>query len=214
MKHPALKPAVAFLLLVALCVVGRLVSQVPNFTPVAAAALFAGFFFRRRWVAACVPVVAMVASDAIIGSYHPGVMATVYAALVFPVLLAGWLSGRGFMLRVAVASLACSTIFFLSTNAAVWLTAYPQTWDGLAACYLAALPFFKYTLSGDLVWSLLLLGGYAWATARASGKAEWFAPATGLQPVANWPQPPALGAAAAVADRAPLPARRRPARGS
>ena len=38
---------------------------------------------------------------------------------------------------------------------------YPLTLSGLAACYVAAVPFFQNTLAGDLFYSGLLFGGFA-----------------------------------------------------
>ena len=40
---------------------------------------------------------------------------------------------------------------------------YPVTPAGLAACYVAAIPFFQNTLAGDLVYATLLFGGFALA---------------------------------------------------
>jgi hypothetical protein len=55
------------LFLVVLCVDMRLVPHVSNFSPVAAAALFAGATFSRRALAVAVPLAAMLVSDAILG---------------------------------------------------------------------------------------------------------------------------------------------------
>jgi hypothetical protein len=43
-----------------------------------------------------------------------------------------------------------SLLFFLLSNFGVWLYWYPSTWSGLLACYLAALPFYRNTLLGDI----------------------------------------------------------------
>ena len=40
---------------------------------------------------------------------------------------------------------------------------YPNTWEGLVACYVAAIPFFHNTLLGDAVYSTALFGGLALA---------------------------------------------------
>jgi hypothetical protein len=36
---------------------------------------------------------------------------------------------------------------------------YPRTVEGLAACYVAAIPFFRNSLAGDLLYTGLLFGG-------------------------------------------------------
>jgi hypothetical protein len=43
---------------------------------------------------------------------------------------------------------------------------YPMTWGGLLACYVAALPFFRNTLLGDLGYAALMFGSYYWLEQR------------------------------------------------
>jgi hypothetical protein len=54
------------------------------------------------------------------------------------------LSQKATALRVVLAVLASATSFFLISNFAVWIggTMYPHTASGLAACYVAAIPFY------------------------------------------------------------------------
>lgn len=158
-----------FAVLVVCCVAARLLPHPPNFAPVAAAAMFAGFFFGRWWLAAGLPVAVMLTSDFALGWHLPGVMATVYAALVAPVLWRAVLRRRLTALRVGGAAVGNSLLFFLTTNLAHWYFGiwFPHTLDGLIACYAAALPFLKYTLLGDLFWSAALFGAYAWACGAA-----------------------------------------------
>ncbi len=67
--------------------------------------------------------------------------------------------------RLATVSLASSTLFFLVTNFGVWLQGglYPLTVAGLVDCYVMAIPFFKTTVAGDLVYSAGFFGLYALA---------------------------------------------------
>jgi hypothetical protein len=55
--------------------------------------------------------------------------------------------------------------FFLITNFGMWLFSgfYPLTSAGLAACYVAAIPFFQNTVAADLFYAALLFGGFALA---------------------------------------------------
>ena len=62
-------------------VAARLLLHLPNVSPIAASALFAGMMLRRRTLAIVVPLAAMLIGDAIMGFYHWQVMAVVYAAL-------------------------------------------------------------------------------------------------------------------------------------
>jgi len=148
--------------LVGLDVAARLLPHAPNFTPVAASALFAASILRVRALSLLVPVAGMVLGDAVLGFYDWRVMASVYAALSLPACaacLSGRLRGPRMMVPVM---LSCSLSFFLITNFAVWAfgSMYAASLDGLIACYVAALPFLKYTVAGDLVWAGVLFGGF------------------------------------------------------
>jgi hypothetical protein len=48
-----------------------------------------------------------------------------------------------------------SLIFFLVSNFGVWLIGYPKTLDGLLLCYTMAIPFFGYSIVGDLFFGFL-----------------------------------------------------------
>ena len=50
----------------------------------------------------------------------------------------------------------------------MWLLSdlYPRTMEGLVACYVAAIPFFRNTLVGDLLYAGALFGGFALAERR------------------------------------------------
>src|SRR5262245_36955428 len=146
--------------LVALDVAARLLPHAPNFTPIAASAVFAGTILRSRALALAVPLAAMLVSDCVLGGYDWRVTAVVYAALMLPALLA--VAARRFRASSAIVPvvLSSSLIFFVTTNFAVWAWSgmYPPTLSGLVHCYVAALPFFQNTLCGDLFWTALLFG--------------------------------------------------------
>jgi hypothetical protein len=150
--------------LVALDVVARLAPHAPNFTPVAASALFAGAVWRSRSLALAVPLAAMLASDFILGGYDWRVMGVVYAALALPALLGRWGRARGAIVLVPLA-LFSSLFFFATTNFAVWMFSgmYAHDLAGLIHCYVAALPFLQNTIIGDMFWTILLFGGW-WIT--------------------------------------------------
>lgn len=167
-----------FLFLEALIVMGRYFPHATNFTPAAAAGLFAGFWFRNRLVAAAVPLTGMLLSDLLIQQYYPwATMAIVYAAMTLPALFGPMLRRRSQGMaakvgKVTLGAVSASVLFFLSTNLAVWLFdgIYAHNWAGLTACYAAAVPFFRFTLGGDLMFSILLFGGYALITRFATRK--------------------------------------------
>ena len=45
-----------------------------------------------------------------------------------------------------------------------WFGTYERGLAGLWHCYVAAIPFFRYTLTGDMIFAVVLFGGYALAT--------------------------------------------------
>ena len=67
--------------LVVLDVVARLLPHAPNFTPVAASAVFAGMIFRSGTLAIATPIAAMLLSDFILGPDDWRIMSVGYAAL-------------------------------------------------------------------------------------------------------------------------------------
>jgi hypothetical protein len=63
-------------------------------------------------------------------------------------------------LRVAAGVIASATSFFLLSNFVVWVGGgmYPHSAAGLAACYVAALPFYANDLISTGVLSAVLFG--------------------------------------------------------
>jgi hypothetical protein len=146
-----------------------------GFTPVAAALLYFGARGSRRqlWV----PFGLMIASDVLLNKFvyayplgwdQPVVWAW-YAAIL---LLGTQLHENSGWLRVAGAALASSVSFFILSDLAVWAfgTMYPKTWSGLVSCYVAALPFFRRGLAGDMLFTAVLFGLPALATMVARHK--------------------------------------------
>ncbi|MFD2572127.1 DUF6580 family putative transport protein [Spirosoma soli] len=144
----------------------RLVPHWPNFTPVAALALFGAATFERKWLGLAAPLAAMLLSDALIG-FH-GSMGAVYISFGLTWLLGLWALQRPSAVNIAAASVVSSILFFLITNFAVWYGSmfYPQTAAGLLICYTAGLAFYNGTsfflngLLGDLFFNAVLFGSY------------------------------------------------------
>lgn len=179
--------------------------DIPNFAPVAALALFAGYFFRWRMVALALPLCIMAISDwQIERTYAWWQTAIVYGMLALPVFLRGTLrrhfqptqkSWRGSLASVAgllTCSLGGSIAFFIVTNG-ICLGWYEPTVAGVLHCYAAGLPFFKYTLAGDMGFALATFGSYAvamsyFASRKSSGTDLQVRPSMqrdGALPIAN-----------------------------
>ena len=154
--------------LIALGVLARLLPHPHNVTPLTAMALFGGAYLSRRW-GILLPLAIVVLSDLVLG-FHD-VMAFTWGAFALIGLAGWWLRRQPRAGRVVFASVAGSTMFFLVTNFGVWLlgdqgTMYPKTLEGLWTCYIAALPFFRNALLGDVVYTSSFFGLYAWMTSR------------------------------------------------
>ena len=134
-----------------------------NFTPVGAIALFSGAVLRDRRLAFFFPLLALFLGEIFIG-FHK-LMFVVYASFLVNVAIGLWLRDRRSIARITLATLLGAIQFFVVTNFAVWqfLSGFPHTASGLAACYIAGIPFFWNTLAGDAFYAALLFGSYALA---------------------------------------------------
>ena len=162
----------------------RLLPHPPNFSPIEAIALFGGAYFASRALAVAVPLVAIFISDMVLGPLQGGQLLAyfdrkeyldyflsaqsfaIYACIALSAVLGFGLRGKVTGGRVLGYSLAGSVLFFVMTNFAVWLTATPlggnpACTSGLLPCYVAAIPFFQWTVLGTLFYAALLFGGFA-----------------------------------------------------
>ncbi|HYU22404.1 MAG TPA: DUF6580 family putative transport protein [Candidatus Dormibacteraeota bacterium] len=162
-KETLLYRTLLALALIALAAALRMAPHPWNFTPVGAMALFSGAVLKDRRLAFIFPLVALFAGDVFIG-FHK-LLPIVYASFLVNVAIGLWLRDRRTVARITFATLLGAIQFFIVTNFAVWqfLSGFPHTASGLAACYIAGIPFFWNTLAGDAVYAALLFGGYALA---------------------------------------------------
>ena len=146
----------------------RLLPHAPNFTPMGALALFVGAYLARTHkVALLIPLLAMFLSDLFIGFYDWRLMAVVYGSFLVYTGLGMLVAKRKSIATVFLGSMGGATLFYLTTNFAVWAFSswYPHTVSGLLLSYTLALPFFKYTIAGDLFFTSVLFGVYELASA-------------------------------------------------
>lgn len=138
----------------------RLMPHWPNFTPIAAMALFGGAYFQKKHLAFVVPLAALFLSDLILGLHQWLVPVYISFALV---------TGMGLLLKnrikmgpVVLASVMAALLFFVITNFAVWIGSpyYPKNIGGLIECYVAGLPFLNNAMLGNLVYSGVFFGGF------------------------------------------------------
>jgi hypothetical protein len=130
-----------------------------NVAPIAAMALFGGAYLDKKY-ALVIPLAAMFVSDLFLG-FHAS-MPMVYTSFVMSGLIGMWLKKHKSVPTVLFASVASSVIFFLLTNFNYFYVSslYPKTISGFFEAYLMALPFFRNTLFGDLIYTGVFFGGY------------------------------------------------------
>jgi uncharacterized protein DUF6580 len=151
--------------MVAFAAASRAIPHPWNFTAVGAMALFGGATFSSKRAAVFIPLAALFAGDLSSGLYNYKLMVVVYASFLLSVCIGFWLRHQRTVPRIAAAILASAAQFFAVTNFAVWAfgMTYPKTAAGLAACYVAGIPFFWNTLAGDAIYATLLFGALALA---------------------------------------------------
>lgn len=150
----------------------------PNISPVAAMALFGGAYFSNKRLALLLPVSVMFLTDIALefafqmgwreyAGFH-ATMPYVYLGFLLTVVIGMFLRNNVRILTLAGAGLLSSTLFFIISNFGVWASAnfYPHTLDGLITCYVAAVPFFHYSIAGDLFFIAVLFGAYAFVQSR------------------------------------------------
>lgn len=159
--------AAVWFVFVAVAVIGRLWQPtwqgqpLWNVTPMAGVALAAGAVFPNTIIAASVPLFALGISNLVLepyGSFLMGIV--VFAAMTWPIFL-GKIARSGKWLPILGGALASSLVFFLTTNFACWAVGslYPRSFEGLIACFSAALPFYRWMPVGDLVWTAAIFTG-------------------------------------------------------
>lgn len=159
--------------MVFLAAMSRLLPHPPNFTPIGGMALFGAAYFSRKYLAFLVPFLAFWISDLVLNNvvyaaYFEGFMwfsqPFLWSAVAMLLIV-----GVGSVLLKKVnpkmlmgASLLASVLFFLISNFGVWASGmmYPMTAEGLMAAYVAGVPYFGYTIAGDLVYTAVLFGGF------------------------------------------------------
>ena len=156
------KEKIIFILL--LLIIGifyRFMPHPPNFSPLAAIALFGGFYFSRMRFA-LIPIAILFLTDIVLGFYQIEIMLSVYTSFILITLLGVQIKKKTSFYTIIGGSLLGSILFFLITNFSVWLFGnwYAHDFSGLINCFYLALPFFRNTLLGDLFFTAVFFGIY------------------------------------------------------
>lgn len=161
-KLPNKLPSLLAIFFVIGGILTRLAPHPPNFTPITAAALFGGVYLKKRY-AILVPLITMVISDYLLfpkAMFHSTTF-YVWGSFIISGLIGLWLGKHQKPMLILGASLIASLQFFLITNFGVWATGmYNRSLSGLFESYLMGLPFYRYTLLGDLFYTVSFFGLY------------------------------------------------------
>ncbi len=148
-----------------------------NFTPVGAIALFGGAYFTDKWKAYLVVLLTLFASDILINYLYTskwvlwyGGSFGVYLAFAIMVFI-GSLIKKANIANVGIASLASVCVHWLITDMP-WLNGtaslYPHTLAGYGQSLVAAIPFERNMVLGDIVFCAILFGGFELAKSKYS----------------------------------------------
>lgn len=156
--------------LISVGVVSRLIPHLPNATPLNAltnvARTHLGFI-----PALIVPLLTLILTDAVIGFYDWRILISVYSSFVLCAALSRYAPVTKSW-SVLTYPLVASLSFFLITNGAVWAFSpwYERSMLGLLTCYTAGLPFLKFMLVGDILYTA---GAYITSDRRALWRARY-----------------------------------------
>ena len=136
------------LILIIFGIVSRIIPHPPNFSPVTAIALFGGLNFSNKKIAFIIPLLILIISDFFLGFSLINLI--VYISFILVVFIGTRIK------KITIQNILLSSfIFFLVSNFGVWLIGYPMTLDGLLLCYTMAIPFFGYSVAGDIFFGYL-----------------------------------------------------------
>jgi len=149
-----------------------------NFSPVYGALLFAGARMNKResvWF----PLLLLGGSDYVLTNliYHlrMGWEELIQLVAFGSIALIGWaLRERITIPRLTAACLAGPLAFYLISDFGVWLafSTYPPTWNGLIACYVAAIPYQGRITASTALFAAVFFGIQHVYETRAEGRSH------------------------------------------
>jgi hypothetical protein len=144
-----------------------------NFTPVGAIALFGGAYFTDKWKAYLIPLLTLFLSDIALNYLYTSKLVLFYSGsiwlyLCFAIMVfVGSMIKKATFVNVLLASLVSVAIHWLIMDLP-WLygALYPHTLAGYGQSLVAAIPFEKNMIMGDVLFGLILFGGFELAKSK------------------------------------------------
>jgi hypothetical protein len=175
----------SFILLIVIASLYRIMPGRPyGFAPQIAMAIFGGAVIKDKKFAFLLPLLAMFVSDCLYQLLYingVGTMYGFYEGQVLNYTLFGGLTVFGFFVKnlnvkkIAFASIAAPTAYFLASNFFVWVSSSPlaglgrpKTFAGLMMCYGDGLPFYPWSVASTFVFSAILFGSYYLMTKKST----------------------------------------------
>jgi hypothetical protein len=148
--------------LIALAAFSRLLPHPMNFAPITAIALFGGVYFNGKF-SPILPLAALLISDLFLGFYAG--IAWVYGSFLLVVAIGLLIQKYKTIPVVFGTTIVSSLLFFLITNFGVWQAGifYTKNFTGLIECFVAAIPFYRNSVLGDLFYVTVMFGVYEMA---------------------------------------------------
>jgi len=155
-----------------------------NFSPIGAMALFGGSYFMQKYKSYTFPLLVLFLSDFVLmqtiyKQYGNGFLYEqwywTYGSFAVMVFIGDVLIKKVSWKSVLIGSLAAAFAHFIFSNFGVWLRGgidpvtglpYARDLSGVLSCYVAAIPYFRNLLMGNIIFGTLLFGGFEVAKSK------------------------------------------------
>tara|TARA_Y100000590_G_C15739781_1_gene1019840 strand:+ start:549 stop:1070 length:522 start_codon:yes stop_codon:yes gene_type:complete len=143
------------ILLILILSFSRLIPHPWNFTPILAAGIFSGFYFKNFILGSFIVICSMFLGDLYLGFHNT--MFFTYASLVIAVVIGLFIKNFKFT-EIVFSSVVSSVCFFIVTNFGAWLVLdmYEKNFAGLLNSYVLGIPFFQNTIISTLFYLFLI----------------------------------------------------------
>jgi hypothetical protein len=178
--HPRFLVLLAFILAVGVLrtVTAGSITAISNFSPVGAMALFGGAYFADKWKSYVFPLLTLFISDVLImqiffrdissGLLYDGWIWN-YLAVASMVLCGQFMIRKVSVANLVIAGIVSAVAHWLISDLGMWMSSlsiYSHDFNGLVECYIAAIPFMKNMIIGNLVYGAILFFGFEFTKAK------------------------------------------------